>query len=102
MIRHTCNEVQDLTASLLTEVSHNVATEPSLQPLTSETFLLHLPTPLMMLVWILRPEASGVGARMHNYFDVRVFYPSASSDHSINLPSAYKHHEDAKKQEYGL
>ena len=27
--------------------------------------LLHLQTPLMMLIWILRPEASGVGARMH-------------------------------------
>ena len=38
MIRH--NEVQDLTASLLTEVCHNVATEPSLQPVTSETFSL--------------------------------------------------------------
>ena len=37
-IRH--NEVRDLTASLLTEVSHNVQTEPSLQPVTSETFSL--------------------------------------------------------------
>ena len=37
-IRH--NEVRDLTASLLTEVCHNVATEPSLQPITSETFSL--------------------------------------------------------------
>ena len=34
------NEVQDLTASLLTEVCHNVVTEPSLQPVTSETFSL--------------------------------------------------------------
>ena len=37
-IRH--NEVRDLTASLLTEVSHNVQTEPSLQPVTTETFSL--------------------------------------------------------------
>ena len=48
-IRH--NEVRDLTASLLTEVCHNVATEPSLHPITAGTFLLHLPTPLMMLAW---------------------------------------------------
>ena len=34
------NEVRDLTASLLTEVSHNVQTEPSLQPVTTETFSL--------------------------------------------------------------
>ena len=37
-IRH--NEVRDLTASLLTEVCHNVATEPSLQLITLETFSL--------------------------------------------------------------
>ena len=36
----THNEVQDLTVSLLTAVSHNVATEPSLQPVTTETFSL--------------------------------------------------------------
>ena len=54
-------EVRDLTGSLVTEVCHNVATQPSLQPITSETFLLHLPTQLMMLIWILRPEAFGVG-----------------------------------------
>ena len=34
------NEVRDLTASLLTEVCHNVITEPSLWPITSETFCL--------------------------------------------------------------
>ena len=62
----TNNEVWDhLTASLLTKVCHNVATEPSLQPITSKTFLLHWPTPLMMLIWILRLNASGVGARIH-------------------------------------
>ena len=37
-IRH--NKVRDLTASLLTEVSYNVQTEPSLQPVTTETFSL--------------------------------------------------------------
>ena len=36
IIRH--NEVRDLTATLLTEVCHNVATEPSLQPISAETF----------------------------------------------------------------
>ena len=48
-------------------------------------FLLHLQTPLMMLVWTSRPEASGVGARMNNYFDGGVFYPN----------------KDVKKREYG-
>ena len=31
------NEIRDITATLLTEVCHNVATEPPLQPLTGET-----------------------------------------------------------------
>ena len=34
-IRH--NEIRDITATLLTEVCHNVATQPPLQPLTGET-----------------------------------------------------------------
>ena len=34
-IRH--NELRDITASLLKETCHGVATEPSLQPVTSET-----------------------------------------------------------------
>ena len=33
IIRH--NEVRDLTATLLTEVCHNVATEPALQPISA-------------------------------------------------------------------
>ena len=49
----------------------------------------------MMLVLILKPEASG-----DTYFDVRVFYPNASSYRSLSK-SAYKCHEDAKKCEYG-
>ena len=33
-IRH--NEIRDLTADLLSEVCHNVSTEPQLQPMTGE------------------------------------------------------------------
>ena len=35
------------------------------------------------------------------FFDVRVFYPNASSYHTLSLSSAYKRHEDIKKHEYG-
>ena len=35
------------------------------------------------------------------FFDVRVFYPNASSYRILSLSSAYKHHEDIKKREYG-
>ena len=35
-IRH--NEIRDIAATLLTDICHNVATEPLLQPLTDESF----------------------------------------------------------------
>ena len=41
-IRH--NEIRDLTASLLSEVCHNVVIEPHLQPLNGEGFHTNLPT----------------------------------------------------------
>ena len=35
------------------------------------------------------------------FFDVRVFYPNASSNRSTTTSSAYRRHEQAKKREYG-
>ena len=97
---YTGNEVRDLTASLLAEVHHNVVTEPSLQPITSETFLLSMPTPIIMLIWILRPEISGVQPGC--IFWCSGILPQclhAVTTQSLSLTSAYKHHEDAKTQE---
>ena len=97
-IRH--NEVRDLTASLLTEVSHNVQTEPSLQPVTTETFSLASANTADDAR--LDIKTRGFWSRGQDaYFDVRVFYPNASSYRSLSLNSAYKRHEDAKKREYG-
>ena len=82
MIRH--NEVQDLTASLLTEVCHNVATEPSLQPVTSETFSLASANNTNDAC--LDIKARSFWSRGQDaYFDARVFYPNASSYHSLLL-----------------
>ena len=36
------NDIQDLTADLLSEVCHDVSTEPSLQPLTGESLSLRM------------------------------------------------------------
>ena len=94
------NEVRDLTASLLTEVSHNVQTEPSLQPVTTETFSLASANTADDAR--LDIKTRGFWSRGQDaYFDVRVFYPNASSYRSLSLNSAYKRHEDAKKREYG-
>ena len=94
-IRH--NEVR---ASLFTEVSHNVATEPSLQPVTTETFSLASANTANDAC--LDIKTGGFWSRGQDaYFDVRVFYPNASSYRFLSLKSAYKRHEDAKKREYG-
>ena len=97
-IRH--NEIRDITASLLTEVCNNVATEPTLQPLNGESMTA-------------RSANTDDGARadirargfwnqsQDAFFDVRVFYPNASSNRSTNATSVYRRHEQAKKREYG-
>ena len=72
------------------------------QSLVQRLFLFHLPTPLMTLPWMLRPEASGVGARTHilmlGYFTQML---PCSYLSLISLTSVYKRLEDAKKREYG-
>ena len=97
-IRH--NEIRDITASLLTEVCSNVATEPHLQPLSGETFRL-------------ASANTDDGARLDirargfwrvcqdAFFDVRVFHPNAPSNSSRSLNAIYKKHEDEKKRKYG-
>ena len=63
-IRH--NEIRDLTASLLTEVCHNVATEPPLQPLTGESYSARsVNTDDNARLDIYVPEVSGTTTRMH-------------------------------------
>ena len=97
-IRH--NGLRDITASLLTDVCRNVATEPRLQPLTGET-MTH------------RSAIIDDGARLDirargfwnvaqdAYFDARVFHPQASSNSTGSISAEYKKHEDIKKRAYG-
>ena len=97
-IRH--NEIRDITASLLTEVCSNVATEPALQPLSGESMAARTAnTDDGARVDI---RARGFWNGMQDaFFDVRVFYPNASSYRSQSLASVYRRHEQAKKREYG-
>ena len=47
-------------------------------------------------------RARGFWNNSHDaFFNVRVFYPNASSNHSTVVSSAYRRHEQAKKREYG-
>ena len=59
-VRH--NDISDITASLLTEVCHNVATEPTLHPLNGEIFLTLQPTQMLRSG---QQEDFGQKAKMH-------------------------------------
>ena len=78
-IRH--NEIRDITASLLTEVCHNVATEPQLQPLSGESMTARSAN----IDDGARTDVRARGfwnASQDAFFDVRVFYPNASCNRS--------------------
>ena len=96
-IRH--NEVRDITASLLTEVCSNVATETHLQPLSGEAF---------RLASVNTDDGARLDIRARGflrscqdaYFDVRVLHPNAPSNSSRSLYAAYKKCEDENKRTY--
>ena len=96
-VRH--NELRDLTASLLTEVCHNVATEPRLQPLSGESLAYR--SAITSNEARLDIRATGFWtAAQDAYFDVRVVHPNAPSNNSGSISTAYKKHEDIKKRPY--
>ena len=87
------NEIRDITASLLTEVCHNVATEPPLQPLTEETFSARSANTDNYARLDIRARGFW-NSHQDAFFDVRVFYPNAPSNRSTN---AYRRHKQAKR-----
>ena len=97
-IRH--NELRDLTASLITEVCHNVATEPRLQPLSGESLAYRSAITSNEVRLDIRATSFWTAAQ-DAYFDVRVFHPNAPSNSSGSISTAYKKHEDIKKRAYG-
>ena len=97
-IRH--NEIRDLTATLLTEVCHDVSIEPGLQPISNE--LLTGATANTQDGARLDVAANGFwgGTYEKTFFDVRVFNPHAPSNRRIPLQSCYRKHEQTKKRTY--
>ncbi len=98
IIRH--NEIRDLTASILTEVCHDVRVEPDLQPITNET--LSAATANTSEGARLDIAMNGFwGGRFEKTFvDVRVFNPYAPSNSNSTITSCYKKHENQKKRAY--
>ena len=96
---HRHNELRDFTASLLTEVCHNVAIEPKLQPLDGET--LQYRSANTDTEARLDVRARGFWNQGQDaYFDIRAFNPNAPSYCSQDLHHLYRKHEQEKKREY--
>ena len=97
-VRH--NELRDLTATLLTEVAHDVKIEPELQPITNEG--LQGASASSQDGARLDIVASGVwgGHFERTFFDVRVFNPLASSNRQASMSDTFRRHEAAKKRAY--
>ena len=91
IMRH--NEVRDLTANLMSEVSHDVCIEPTLLPVTGE--LLHGASTITDDGAWLDIAASGFwGGRFEQaFFDVRIFNSHAPSNHQP-IPTCYRKHEN--------
>ena len=84
----------------MTEVCTDVTTEPTLQPLSGETFR-HRTTSTDNEARLDIHARGFWGNRSEStFFDVRVFNPNAPS-YRINSPaSCYRHHEQAKRNKY--
>ena len=97
IMRH--NEIQDITAKLLTEVCYGVVIEPSLQPLSGETFSYG--SAIVDAEARLDIKARGFWNKTQDaFFDVQVFHPNAPSYRSKDISVLYKQHESAKRREY--
>ena len=90
------NELRDLTASLLTYVCHNVATEPHLQPLNGESMSMRSAITTEHACVDIRANGFWSGTQ-DAYFNVRVFHPN-SPNNAGSISSAYKKHEDSQKK----
>ena len=87
-IRH--NEIRNLTGNLLAEVCHDVALEPTLQPLEGE----QMRRATSNKEDVARSDICARGF-WGTFFDVKV-----PSNRKFSLASCYKHHKQIKKRQY--
>jgi len=94
------NELRDFTATVMSEVCHNVAIEPVLQPLSGE--ILHYATTNVEDEAHLDVSTQSFWGDCHqkSFFDVRVFNPNASSYLKTVVSSLYRKFEWDKQQMY--
>ena len=93
------NEMHDLTATLLSEVTKCVECEPVLQPLSGE--VLNGRSSNIQDESRLDIKCKGIWNNAQDtFFDVRVFNPLALSNKSLPLQSLFKRNEMEKRRTY--
>ena len=97
-IRH--NRVRYITAQLLTEVCPNVGIEPTLQPLTGESFPLRSTNVEEGARLDIRAQDFWDSSKRSTFFDVRVFNSHAPSNSKSSTSACYRRHEKEKRREY--
>ena len=96
-MRH--DEVRDITAQMLKEACHDVATEPLLLPLQEEQLIYQTAnTSRDARVDI---SARGFWTRgQRAFFDIRIFDPTARSHRNLSLEAAHRRNEQEKSRAY--
>ena len=97
-LRH--NEIRDTTAQLMSEVCPNVATEPTLQPVTNERFFHRSANTENGARLDVRAQGFWGIYHQQAYFDVRVFNPLAASNRQTSISTCFRSHDREKRRAY--
>ena len=99
MLRHN---IRDITDRCLSEVCHNVAVEPELQPLIGERLKLRTANSEEG-TWLdvsAQVFLGGRGETSTCIFHVRIFNPYAPSNCKSTQTAVYRRHENEKRRSY--
>ena len=97
-LRH--NDIRDITADFLTEVSPSVAVESVLQPLTGESLQYKTANSDVDARADISAQGFWGNKRQLAFFDVRVFNPNTPSCCNSSMASVYSRHENEKRRAY--
>ena len=94
------NELRGITAEPMSEVCHNVGTEPPLQSITDEHLIHRTASKEDSARLDLAAERFWGGDRQHAFFDIRVFNPFTPSYRYTPLAQCYCRNKMEKKRAY--